>query len=62
MEEEEKKLMEECSKKYRINTSSEIILQQKMERISKVEHQEDDEQDLWPVQMQKKFFEKKQDE
>ena len=39
--------------------SSEMILHQKMERPSKMEkNDENGEIDLWPVQMQKTYFEK----
>ena len=56
---EEKKMEEECGKKYRINSSSELILQQKLERQSKMDNNdENNDIDLWPVQMQKSYFEK----
>jgi hypothetical protein len=35
-----------------------MILQQKMERLSKIENNEENDDDLWPVQMQKTYFEK----
>ena len=57
--EDERKYEEDCRRKYRINSSSEIILQQKMERMSKIENNDENaEIDLWPVQMQKTYFEK----
>jgi len=50
---------EECSKKFKLNVNSELILLQKMERSSKIEVNEDNSDvDLWPVQMQKTYFEK----
>jgi len=58
-DEEDRKIEDECSKKYRINLASEIILQQKMDRLSKNENIEENEIELWPVQMQKVYFEKK---
>jgi hypothetical protein len=59
-DEEEKKIEEECSKKFKLNVNSELILLQKMERSSRIEVNEDNSDvDLWPVQMQKSYFEKK---
>ena len=52
-----KKIEDECSRKHKINISSEIILQQKLERMSKNDNN-DGEFDLWPVQLQKVYFEK----
>jgi len=59
---EDRKIDEECGKKYRMNASSVYFLQQRMER-SKLEKEENnfEDADLWPVDLKKNYFEKKKD-
>lgn len=62
MQDKEEKEMEEMEKSLmmpKINRNSELILRQKMEKsmIEKM-NQPNDEFDLWPVNMEKNYFEK----